>query len=91
MSVIIFKGNEYPTRTFVVISPEFKDERQYTISTERLYNSLGEKRETWGSEENDIDNKIYYYVEDEVINLEASEICKNHLDIPMELIEEIFD
>jgi hypothetical protein len=91
MQNILFKGVEYPTRTFVVESPEFNDKRTYTISTESLSEALGDAKEEWDTPENDIDNTIYYYVEDEVIELTAEEICQNHLDIEMKFIEEIFE
>lgn len=80
MNKIEFKGKEYLTRTFLVSSPEFDGEREYTISTESLYEALGDNKEVCGSEESEIDNEIYFYVEDDVINLTAEEICKNHLD-----------
>ena len=91
MKVINFKGKEYPTRTFKVMSDEFDGESIYTIATESLDEALGDTKEHWDTEENNIDNTIYFYVEDEVIDLGADEICKNYLDIEMEFIEEIFE
>jgi hypothetical protein len=90
MNKIEFKGKEYPTRTFLVTSPEFDGEMEYTIATESLDEALGDAKEEWDTEEHDIDCTIYFYVEDEVIELSAEEICENHLDIEMTLIEEIF-
>lgn len=88
MNKITFKGKEYPTRTFVV---EF-DEMQhtYTIATESLAEALGVHgaKDLTGRAEQ-IDNEIYYYVEDEQIKLGADEICNDHLDIPMEFVKEI--
>jgi hypothetical protein len=85
--MIKFKGKEYPTRTFVV---EF-DEMQhtYTIATESLSEAMGDNKEKHGTRANEIDNQIYFYVEDEVIELGADEICNDHLDIPMEFVKEI--
>jgi hypothetical protein len=90
MNTINFKGKEYPKRTFVVTSSEFAGKVTYTIATESLYEALGETKEKWGTKENDIDNEIYFYVEDEVIGMNAKEICANHLDIEMRLIKEIW-
>ena len=86
-----YKKKKYPTRTFVVESPEIGGKRTYTIATESLSEALGDKKEEWDTEENDIDCEIYFYVEDEVIGMDAEEICKNHLDVPMDFIEEEFD
>lgn len=91
MDVINFKGKEYPTRTFKVISDEFDDEQIFTIATESLDEALGDNKEEWDTEENNIDCTIYFYVEDKVIDLGAKEICENHLDVEMEFIEEIFE
>ena len=90
MDVINFKGKEYPTRTFKVMSDEFDDEQIFTIATESLDEALGDNKEEWDTEENNIDCTIYFYVEDKVIDLGAKEICENHLDVEMEFIEEIF-
>lgn len=86
--MIKFNGKEYPSRTFEVICEG--EERQYTISTESLSEAMGDDKEKHGTEANNIDNEIYFYVEDEVINLPAEEICKNHLDVEMVLFKEIF-
>jgi hypothetical protein len=86
---IQFKGVDYPTRTFTVISDEFDGSNTYTIATESLFNALDDKYEMDGTEEKNIDEQIYFYVEDEVINLTAHEICSNHLDITMTCVEEI--
>lgn len=86
---IEYNGVKYPTRTFVVESPEIGGERTYTIATESLSEALGDAKEEWDTEENDIDNQIYFYVEDEVIGMSAEDICKNHLDVPMTLVKEV--
>ncbi len=91
MNIINFEGVEYPTRTFKVMSDEFDDEQIFTIATESLDEALGDNKEEWDTEENNIDCTIYFYVEDKVINLDSKEICENHLDIEMKFIEEIFE
>ena len=90
MNVINFKGKEYPIRTFKVMLDEFDDELIFTIATESLDEALGDNKEEWDTEENNIDCTIYFYVEDKVIDLDAKEICENHLDVEIEFIEEIF-
>jgi len=87
--MITYKGKEYPTRTFVV---EFDDmQHTYTIATESLSDAMGDDKEKFDTEANEIDNEIYYYVEDEQIELGADEICNDLLDISMEFVKEIFD
>ena len=90
MNVINFKGKEYPIRTFKVMLDEFDDELIFTIATESLDEALGDNKEEWDTEENNIDCTIYFYVKDKVIDLDAKEICENHLDVEIEFIEEIF-
>lgn len=88
MNTITFQGKEYPTRTFNVM---FEGEKHtYTIATDSLYDALGDDKEKYGTEANEIDNEIYFYVEDEVIGLDATEICQDYLDEPMEFISEEF-
>ena len=87
MNKITFKGKEYPIRTFIVL---FEDEKhEYTIATESLSDAMGDDKEEFGTEANEIDNEIYFYVEDEVIELGADEICNDHLDESMEFVKEI--
>jgi hypothetical protein len=86
MNTITFNGKEYPTRTFKVMFEGSK--HTYKIATDSLYDALGDDKEIHGSEANEIDNEIYFYVEDDVINLDAVEICQDCLDEPMEFISE---
>jgi hypothetical protein len=88
MNKITYKGIDYPTRTFNVVIEG--DKRQYTIATESLSDAMGDDKEVFGSEANEIDNEIYFYVEDEVLELDANEICNDHLDEPMEFVSEEF-
>ena len=83
MKTISFKGKEYPKRTFNVICEGI--DCQYTISVESLSEALANCNVEDGEA---IDDEIYFYVEDKVINLSGEEICKNYLDIEMELISE---
>ena len=86
---ILYKGKQYPVRNFVAESPEIGGEITYMIATESLSEALGDAKEEWDTEEHDIDCTIYFYVEDEVIGMDAKDICKNHLDVPMDLVEEV--
>jgi hypothetical protein len=76
MNAIKYKGKEYPTRLFIVNNPEFGENQTIRIGTFNLNSDLG-------------DDEIYYYIDDNDFELSGEEICKNHLDIPMEFIEEI--
>ena len=83
MNTITFKGKEYLTRTFNVVSEGI--DTQITISIQSLSDALMNGKVEDGEA---IDDEIYFYVEDEVINLSGEEICKDHLDIEMEFISE---
>lgn len=89
MDTIIYKGKEYPTRTFEV---KYEGEKHtHTIATESLATAIGIDDDydgSLGDEEENIDQSIYFYVEDEVLLLDAKEICLEHLDIPMKFISE---
>ncbi len=89
MDTIKYKGKEYPTITFLVNSPEFDEPQEVKISVISLNTAMDGRYEINGTEEQDIDDEIYFYVEDEEIRLDAKVICKSCLDIPMELIEDI--
>ena len=91
METIEYKGKQYPTRLFIVDNPEFGENQTIRIATDSLFEAFGGAYEIWDSEEHKIDNEIYFYVEDEVIELPPLDICKNHLDIPMKFIEEIIE
>lgn len=89
MDTIKYKGKEYPTRTFLVNSPEFGEPQEVKISVESLSEAMDGKYEISGTEEEGIDEEIYFYVKDEEIRLEANILVKECLDIPMELIDDI--
>lgn len=86
MELINYMGKSYPTRTFNVIIEG--NQRQYKIATDSLYEALGDNKEVFGTEENEIDNDIYYYAEDDVIEMDAELICKDFLDVEMKFISE---
>lgn len=88
---IEYKGVKYPTRALFVGGLHLDEPQTHIIATESLSEALGENKEKIGTEENDIDCEIYFYVEDDVIGLDAEEICKNHLDTEFDFIEEEFE
>lgn len=89
--MITYKRKKYPTRTLRVFSKQAGGERTYTIADETLFNAISkdDKYLDDGTKESDIDQQIYYYVEEGCLDLPAEEIAKNHLDIEFEFIEEI--
>jgi hypothetical protein len=60
-----------------------------TISVISLFDAFEDRQEENDSEEQIIDDSIYFYLEDEEINLDGEMIVKNHLDYQQEFIEEI--
>lgn len=89
MDSITYKGKEYPVRTFTT---EFEgDVSTHMIATESLSTAIGIDENYDGNldeEEEEIDQSIYYYVEDGVIEMDAEVICKDHLDVEMKFISE---
>jgi hypothetical protein len=95
MDSIRYKNKDYRVRTFNVNLIGEDWEGTYKIAEDELYDAIHEDDKEEGddlidqSEEFHIDNEIYHYVENGILDLPAEEICLEHLDIPMELIEEI--
>ena len=84
MDKITYKGEEYPVRTLVV---EYDNKQMgITLGVESLAKAMDYDFDRPGNQV--VDNEIYFYVEDEILELPAEEICKNHLDIPMSFISE---
>jgi hypothetical protein len=90
---IEYKGIRYRTRIFNVDLIGQDWEGTYKIAEDELYDAIHESVGEWEdlidqSEEFFIDNEIYHYVENGILDLPAEEICLKHLDIPMKLIQE---
>lgn len=85
--MITYKGKQYPSKSFTVIMNN--EERLITISIESLSDAMGSKKEKDGTKEQSIDEKIYYYVADAVINLSDKEIAHYHLDERFEFVPEL--
>ena len=90
MNTITYKGINYPTRTFdVYLADEDENGVQtITIASSELSEALGDRIEVTDSEEEEIDNLIYFYVEAECFDLPAEEICRLHLDEEFVLMNE---
>lgn len=91
MEEIIYQGVTYPTRTFDVhLASEDEDGIQtITIASTNLSDALGDYPiGDEVSEEENIDNQIYFYVDVEFFDLDAETICQEHLDEPFVLITE---
>ncbi len=90
MNTITYKGKSYETRTFDAHLAE-EDEnglQTITIASSLLGEAIEERQEVVGSEEMDIDNQIYFYVDLEFFDLDAETICRKHLDEPFVFINE---
>jgi hypothetical protein len=88
MTNLNYLGVNYPTRTFNVILDN--KEQQIIIANESLNEALINTVSQRNSEKVEyIDNLIYFYVENEAFNLDANEICQNHLDEPIHFLAEI--
>ncbi len=84
METISYKGKVYPKLTFK--ASHHGDTFKYTISVESLSDAIGVGEDDLEGEEASIDQSIYFYLKDDVIDLDIREICKDHLDIEMEFV-----
>ena len=87
--MIEYRGEVYPTRVFRVDNHEFGEPQVIRISVMSLWENIMHGTQDLGSNEQIIDDEIYYYVDDEFIEYSADEICEKYLDSPMKFIEEI--
>jgi GTPase Era involved in 16S rRNA processing len=88
MDTVKFKDKSYPIRTFEVVY--YGDKRTFIVSVESLSKAMGEDKEKWNTEASRLDNEIYYYVKDDIIELPAKYICEHHLDVEMIFESELF-
>lgn len=93
MNTITYNGKDYPTRTFDAhLADEDENGVQtITIATSELSEAISDNMTLSGSEEEGIDNSIYFYVDVEAFDLPADEICREHLDEPFVLMAEYED
>ena len=85
MNTIKHKGKEYPTRTFLVQMEDLDYPTELTIAKQDLSDELDLERE----DDANIDEYIYFYVDNDDFDKTAEEICSTCLDEPITLIEEI--
>ena len=90
-NTIEYQGKLYPTRTFeAYICDETEDDSRYiTIASSLLSDAMGDNILVEGSIEEQIDNKIYYYVDEAHLSYDAETICLECLDEAFILMEEI--
>lgn len=75
MSTINYKGNFYPTRELsILINGEPTD---VLIATQSLSDAFGNNIEKHNTTENDIDNTIYFYVDDKYMVLSDEDLALN--------------
>ena len=83
-----YKDEGYQLRTFAV-EDSFKSQLNIVIAPVSLYKALGgEGPFEENSLEEEIDDAIYYYLEDNLTDLDAKTICEQHLDEPLKFIHE---
>jgi len=90
MEIITYQERDYPTRTFDVHLVEEDEDgiQTITIASSLLDEALGSDKFIDESEEQKIDDTIYFYVDAEFFDLDAETICLEHLDEPFVLITE---
>lgn len=84
-----YKGVDYKIRTLIV-EDDYREPREIKLAPISLYEAM--KKEGHfpdNSVEEIIDNRIYFYLDDALIDASAEEICESHLDIKFTLIDEI--
>ena len=94
MNYIEYKGKQYKTRELSMIEKDWGEVTRM-IAGEDLYDAITKNGEddTYmddeDSEEYEIDNQIYHYVEVKALDLSGEEICKSYLDMEFEFVEEV--
>jgi hypothetical protein len=94
-----YKGIRYPLRVMSCTIDEHDDDwiHYYQIAPESLIDAIQATGDGYlGCVEDDdfdedgyvVDSKVYHYVEDTAFFKSASEICEEHLDLPMTYINE---
>lgn len=82
--MITYKNKEYPTRTLTVIIPNTW-KQEILVATQSLADAMGDM-DDWTDEETLIDETIYFYAEDNVIELSGKEICDSYLDEKLKFV-----
>ena len=85
--MITYKGIDYETRDLTILI--YGETQDITIAPQSLETAMTlELMETEGTEENQIDGEIYFYIADEMLLLSDSDLAAN-LDEPFVLAGEI--
>lgn len=87
MKTITYNNHQYPIRVFNMRSDETGTIRCIIADT-RLERDLCHEDDYVCEEVENIDEGIYFYVDEGVLDLPAEEICSKHLDIPFKFIKE---
>lgn len=87
MQKITYNNKQYPLRTLDCYQTGAipKTRRSFGVSVQSLLTAMGEVH---NEEAQQLDDEIYFYIADELIELPAKEICSNHLDVPYTFVEE---
>lgn len=89
MIMIIYKGKEYPTKTFDVIIDG--NVQTITIATDALSKAFGANPDNWDEEATAIDEQLYFYVERKYFRKSDEQIARYALDDSFELAMETED
>jgi len=79
----VYKGIYYPTKILNVTIDEHNDDwvHSYLVAPESLWDAIQD------DEDSEIDYEVYHYIEDEYWDLPNEVLAKEHLDLPMTLVE----
>ena len=80
---LTYNGINYPTKILNVTIDEHDDDwvHNYLVAPESLYDLIED------SDDDGLDNQVYHYIEDQYWSLPNEVLAKEHLDLPMTLIE----
>lgn len=81
-TTITFQGNSYPARVLTIMLNDEPEE--VTVSVQSLSDVLMNEDKHVSDEAEQIDNGIYFFIQDDMINLPDAELAKN-LDEEFEL------
>lgn len=84
--IIIYKGIEYPTRTFDVIIDG--NAQTITVATDALSKAFGKDPDEWDDEAVAIDEQLYYYTERKYFRKSDADLARYGLDESFELAME---
>lgn len=91
MNCIEYANQLYPVKTLTATIDDGRNSqpREYVISIEGLHRVLEDDIENDVQEAIDVDNAIYYYVDNNIFNESDEYIAKHGLDTPMTLVDSL--